>query len=59
MIQPTFIGFTILSWFTFYGIDYTGDDNISSDDTKHYLEGFLEGDWKIDPYWDEPEGKEH
>ena len=22
------------------------------------IEGFLEGDWQIDNYWDEPEGKE-
>ena len=29
-----------------YGIDYTGSDNISADDT-------------IERYWDEPEGKEH
>ena len=28
-----------------YGIDYTGDDNISADD-------------KIEKYWDEPEGHE-
>ncbi len=28
-----------------YGIDYTGDDNISAED-------------KIERYWDEPEGKE-
>ena len=42
-----------------YGMDYMGDDNISADDKiEHYLEGFLEGDWQIDPYWDEAEGKE-
>ena len=42
-----------------YGMDYMGDDNISADDKiEHYLEGFLEGDWQIDRYWDEPEGKE-
>ena len=29
-----------------YGIDYTGSDNISAEDT-------------IERYWDEPEGKEH
>jgi|TARA_Y100000992_G_C20920952_1_gene329843 uncharacterized protein YutD len=29
-----------------YGIDYTGPDNISAEDT-------------IERYWDEPEGKEH
>ena len=42
-----------------YGMDYMGDDNISADDKmEHYLEGFLEGNWQIDPYWDEAEGKE-
>jgi len=42
-----------------YGIDYMGDDNISADDKiEHYLEGFLEGNWQIDTYWDEAEGKE-
>ena len=42
-----------------YGMDYMGDDNISADDKmEHYLEGFLEGDWQIDTYWDEAEGKE-
>ena len=39
-----------------YGIDYTGDDNISSDDTKHFLDDFFEP--TIDNYWDEPDGKE-
>ena len=42
-----------------YGMDYMGDDNVSADDKiEHYLEGFLEGDWQIDSYWDEAEGKE-
>ena len=42
-----------------YGMDYMGDDNVSADDkVEHYLEGFLEGDWQIDRYWDEPEGVE-
>ena len=42
-----------------YGMDYMGDDNISADDKMdHYLEGFFEGDWKIDTYWDEAEGRE-
>ena len=42
-----------------YGMDYMGDDNISADDKmEHYLEGFLEGNWQIDTYWDEAEGKE-
>ena len=42
-----------------YGMDYMGDDNVSADDKMdHYLEGFLEGDWQIDTYWDEAEGKE-
>ena len=40
-----------------YGIDYTGDDNISADDKlEHYLEDFLEPN--IERYWDEPEGDE-
>jgi hypothetical protein len=40
-----------------YGIDYTGDDNISADDkVEHYLEDFLEPN--IERYWDEPEGDE-
>lgn len=43
--------------YTNYGIDYTGDDNISADDkVEHYLEDFLEPN--IERYWDEPEGKE-
>ena len=42
-----------------YGMDYMGDDNISADDKmEHYLEDFFEGDWKIDTYWDEAEGRE-
>ena len=42
-----------------YGIDYMGEDNVAADDkVEHYLEGFLEGDWQIDTYWDEPEGVE-
>ena len=42
-----------------YGMDYMGDDNVAADDVCHYsLEGFLEGDWQIDTYWDEPEGVE-
>tara|TARA_R100001463_G_scaffold26649_1_gene62288 strand:- start:19 stop:168 length:150 start_codon:yes stop_codon:yes gene_type:complete len=42
-----------------YGVDYMGQDNDCADDkVEHYLEGFLEGDWQIDNYWDEPEGKE-
>jgi len=44
-----------------YGIDYGGDDNISADDKKelkHFADGFHEGDWKIDMYWDDAEGKE-
>ena len=42
-----------------YGMDYMGDDNVSADDKMdHYLEEFLEGDWQIDTYWDEAEGKE-
>ena len=42
-----------------YGMDYMGEDNIAADDKiEHHLEGFLEGDWQIDRYWDEPEGKE-
>ena len=43
--------------YTNYGIDYTGDDNISADNkVEHYLEDFLEPN--IERYWDEPEGKE-
>ena len=42
-----------------YGMDYMGEDNVAADDKiEHYLEGFLEGDWQIDTYWDEPEGVE-
>ena len=42
-----------------YGMDYMGEDNVSADDKiEHHLEGFLEGDWQIDTYWDEPEGVE-
>ena len=42
-----------------FGIDYMGEDNVAADDkVEHYLEGFLEGDWQIDRYWDEPEGVE-
>ena len=42
-----------------YGMDYMGEDNIAADDKiEHHLEGFLEGDWQIDTYWDEPEGVE-
>ena len=42
-----------------FGIDYMGEDNVAADDkVEHYLEGFLEGDWQIDTYWDEPEGVE-
>ena len=46
-----------VSDYTNYGIDYTGDDNISADDkVEHYLEDFLQPN--IDSYWDEPEGEE-
>ena len=42
-----------------YGMDYMGEDNVAADDkVEHYLEGFLEGDWQIDTYWDEAEGIE-
>ena len=42
-----------------YVIDYMGEDNVAADDKiEHYLEGFLEGDWQIDTYWDEAEGVE-
>ncbi len=42
-----------------YGMDYMGEDNVAADDkVEHYLEGFLEGDWQIDTYWDEAEGME-
>ena len=42
-----------------YGIDFTGDDNISAEDKlEHFNQGFIDGDWKIDPYWDDAEGEE-
>ena len=44
-----------------YGIDYMGEDNDCADDRqelKHFADGFHEGDWQIDMYWDEPEGRE-
>ena len=53
-----------------FGIDYMGEDNVAADDVCHYSglpsvktyshfnEGFIDGDWEIDRYWDEPEGKE-
>ena len=42
-----------------YGVDYMGEDNDCADDkVEHYLNDFFENDWKIDNYWDEPEGKE-
>ena len=53
-----------------YGMDYMGDDNVAADDVCHYSglpsvktynhfnEGFMDGDWQIDRYWDEAEGKE-
>ena len=53
-----------------FGIDYMGEDNVAADDVCHYSglpsvktyshfnEGFIDGDWQIDRYWDEPEGKE-
>ena len=44
-----------------YGIHYMGEDNICADDKqvlKHFADGFHDGDWQIDMYWDEPEGKE-
>ena len=44
-----------------YGIDYMGEDNICADDKqelKHFADGLHDGDWQIDMYWDEPEGKE-
>ena len=49
---------------------YMGDDNVAADDVCHYSglpsvktynhfnEGFIDGDWQIDRYWDEAEGKE-
>ena len=44
-IQPQDIQEYINDYMNF-GIDYTGPDNISAEDT-------------IERYWDEPEGKEH
>ena len=44
-----------------YGIDYMGEDNICAEDKqelKHFEDGFHDGDWQIDMYWDEPEGNE-
>ena len=53
-----------------YGMDYMGHDNVAADDVchysglpsvktyKHFNEGFVDGDWKIDTYWDEAEGRE-
>ena len=42
-----------------YGIDYTGDDNVAADDKlEHFANGFIEGDYKIDPYCDEAVGDE-
>ena len=53
-----------------YGMDYMGDDNVAADDVCHYSglpsvktynhfnEGFIDGDWQIDRYWDEAEGRE-
>jgi len=53
-----------------FGIDYMGADNVAADDVCHYSglpsvktynhfnEGFIDGDWQIDRYWDEAEGKE-
>ena len=44
-----------------YGYDYTGDDNIAADDKvelRHFNEGFLDGEWEIDRYWDDAEGEE-
>jgi|TARA_R100000081_G_C4780333_1_gene151098 hypothetical protein len=38
--------------YTNYGIDYTGDDNISAEDKlEHYLDDFFEP--TIDKYWDD------
>ena len=55
-IQPSDIQNYINEYLN-YGLDYTGDDNISADDkVEHYLEDFFEPD--IDSYWDEPEGEE-
>ena len=44
-----------------YGIDYMGQDNDCAEDKqelKHFADGFHDGDWQIDMYWDEPEGNE-
>ena len=44
-----------------YGIDYMGQDNDCAEDKqelKHFADGFHDGDWQIDMYSDEPEGKE-
>ena len=44
-----------------YGIDYMGQDNDCAEDKqelKHFADGFHDGDWQIDMYCDEPEGKE-
>ena len=53
-----------------FGIDYMGEDNVAADDVCHYSglpsvktyshfnEGFIDGDWEIDRYWDDAEGKE-
>ena len=53
-----------------YGVDYTGDDNVAAEDVCHYSglpsvktyshfnEGFIDGDWEIDRYWDDAEGVE-
>jgi len=42
-----------------YGIDYTGQDNLSAEDKlEAFATGFHEGNWQIDPYWDEAEGDE-
>ena len=63
-----------ISDYSNYGMDYTGDDNLSAEDLldgkyqydgdgqpldgKHFADGFHEGNYKIDQYWDEPEGHE-
>ena len=53
-----------------FGIDYMGEDNVAADDVcqysglpsvktySHFNEGFIDGDWEIDRYWDDAEGKE-
>ena len=52
-IQPKDIQ-RYISDYSNYGIDYTGDDNIAADDKlEHFNQGFIDGDWKIDPYWDD------